>query len=965
MFGPIENHENLDTYEFLPSKRGFKLASLNINSLLAHIEELRVLLADLSIDVLAINETKLDSTVNDNEVYIPGYEIIRRDRYLKGRSGGGVCLYVRSTINYSIRSDLSTELETVTIEIRKPRSKPFVVSTWYRPPNSLVDIFRFFEAFIGELDSENMEYWVLGDLNCNINAHKPDNDTKSLLNIANVYGMHQLISEPTRITDKSSSLIDVIFTNCPERVVCSGVSHIGISDHSLVYAFRKISTDLSNKGHNTVYYRKFKNFDSVGFRYDIFHQNWSNIENSVDPNAMWDAWKAMFLQCVDKHAPLRVKRTRAFRSPWITPELKKRMHDRDILKLKASKSKDASDWLRFKQSRNQLNIDIRLAKETYYKDALHENEGDSRQTWRIVNELTSRKTANLNIKEIQNEGESIYNPQLLSETFNTHFATIGPKLANEIKPGTNASSHLQYVKGTQERFVLNNTNPSKVFLLLSKLCKSKATGLDKISARLLRESADLIANSLCSIFNRSINSGVFPDEWKCCKVIPLFKQGARSDLNNYRPISIIPVVAKVFERIIYDQIYDYLTKNGLLSDQQSGFRSLHSTVTALLEVTNDWAYNIDKGSVNAVVFLDLKKAFDTVDHHILLSKLYEYGVRGTSYHWFRSYLDNRKQKCFVNGSLSNSQSLTCGIPQGTILGPLLFLIYINDLPNCLSISKPRMYADDTHLTFASNCVDTINEVLNRDLAKVNEWLIANKLTLNASKTEFMLIGSRQRLCTFDKSPSLSIDDKSIKHVSSSKSLGVHIDENLSWNVHIETIAKKIASGLGALKRCRRFVPQSTLHSVFNALIQPHFDYCSVVWGHCNKTLFDKLQKLQNRAARILTFSSYDTNAGLLFERLGWKRLESQRQIQEAVMVYKSLNGLVPTYLQSIFTDRSNITQYELRDTVGKLAVPLPRTNYLKNSFGYQGAVLWNSLPPNLRQAQTLNGFRIGCRQHFS
>ena len=179
MFSPIENYENLDTYEFLPSKRGFKLASLNINSLLAHIEELRVLLADLSIDVLAINETKLDSTVNDNEVYIPGYEIIRRDRYLKGRSGGGVCLYVRSTINYSIRSDLSTELETVTIEIRKPRSKPFVVSTWYRPPNSLVDIFRFFEAFIGELDSENMEYWVLGDLNCNINAHKPDNDTKS------------------------------------------------------------------------------------------------------------------------------------------------------------------------------------------------------------------------------------------------------------------------------------------------------------------------------------------------------------------------------------------------------------------------------------------------------------------------------------------------------------------------------------------------------------------------------------------------------------------------------------------------------------------------------------------------------------------------------------------------------------------------------------------------------------------
>ena len=210
-----------------------------------------------------------------------------------------------------------------------------------------------------------------------------------------------------------------------------------------------------------------------------------------------------------------------------------------------------------------------------------------------------------------------------------------------------------------------------MFSLLSKLCKSKATGLDTISARLLRECADLIADPMCSIFNQSVRSGIFPQEWKCAKVIPLFKEGNHSDLNNYRPISIVPIVAKVFERIIYDQVYGYLTENNLTSSQQSGFRSLHSTVTALLEATNNWAFNIDKGSVNAVVFLDLKKAFDTVDHSILLSKLFEYGIRGVAYEWFRSYLDNRNQQCFVNGSLSNSQILTCGIPQGTILGPLL------------------------------------------------------------------------------------------------------------------------------------------------------------------------------------------------------------------------------------------------------------------------------------------------------
>ena len=183
--------------------------------------------------------------------------------------------------------------------------------------------------------------------------------------------------------------------------------------------------------------------------------------------------------------------------------------------------------------------------------------------------------------------------------------------------------------------------------------------------------------------------------------------------------------------------------NNLLSTHQSGFRSLHSTVTSLLEATDDWAFNIDQGDVKAVVFLDLKKAFDTVDHNILISKLSAYGIRGTSIEWFKSYLSERNQKCFLNGSLSSNRVLSCGIPQGTILGPLLFLLYINDLPNCLMHSQPRMYADDTHLTHAGNSVDSIELNLNEDLASISEWLTANKLTLNKSKTEFMIIGSRK------------------------------------------------------------------------------------------------------------------------------------------------------------------------------------------------------------------------------
>ena len=275
--------------------------------------------------------------------------------------------------------------------------------------------------------------------------------------------------------------------------------------------------------------------------------------------------------------------------------------------------------------------------------------------------------------------------------------------------------------------ILRKLIPEQFFFHLSNLSKSKATGLDGISARLLRECPDLISESLTLIFNRSINTGIFPDEWKYAKVIPIHKHGKRNCTDNYRPISIIPVVAKVFERIIYNQLSLFFCENRLLNNCQSGFRGLHSTVTALLEATNEWAYNIDSGKINAVMFLDLKKAIATVDHEILLGKLKLYGVHGIAVNWFRSYLNNRKQRCYVNGHLSsNYRFMHCGVPQGTILGPLLFLIYINDLPNCLSHSRARMFADDTHMTYSSNNINDINMYFNEDLLNVSEWLSANK-----------------------------------------------------------------------------------------------------------------------------------------------------------------------------------------------------------------------------------------------
>ena len=548
------------------------------------------------------------------------------------------------------------------------------------------------------MDSTGHEIFLLGDFNVDFMPDANANNTNKLKDIFAAYGLEQLINEPTRVTPNSSTLIDLCVTNTATKIINSGVLHLGISDHSLIYMTYK--TKYERSGKRIIEIRSMKNFRKEQYLWDLEQQNWNDIKLSSDPNTMWSKWKSLLMECIDRHAPLRHKRVGNKRSPWITSQLQREMRKRDYLKQKAVREDNYQIWEQFKHARNHTNNLIKTAKREYFVNNFEINKSNSKETWNLINQLSSRSSKkSVNISEIKTGTNVINTPTELAETFNLHFSTVGKKLAAEI-PNENMEPEA-YMQRTQHRFSLKAPTVSTVYKLLENINVRKATGLDGVSNKLLKFAAHIVAPSLTEIFTTSINTGIFPTEWKIARVTPIFKKGKKNDLNSYRPISVIANVAKILEKIVYEQLFSYFNDNNLLTSCQSGFRSFHSTLTALTEATNSWSVNIDNGLLNGVVFLDLKKAFDTIDHSIILRKLQFYGIEQESLKWFQSYLDDRKQVCCVNGHMSNSRSVSCGVPQGSNLGPLLFLLYINDLPNCLSTASPRMFADDTNVSLAS------------------------------------------------------------------------------------------------------------------------------------------------------------------------------------------------------------------------------------------------------------------------
>ena len=544
---------------------------------------------------------------------------------------------------------------------------------------------------------------------------------------------------------------------------------------------------------------------------------------------------------------------------------------------------------------------------------------------------------------------SVTDPKTIANNFNNCFVNRGPTLASKIYSNNSFNKYLDPTKYITSSMFLYPVVEEEVLKVSNSCLKpNKSAGSDNLKPGIIRLVIHLIVKPLTHIFNLSFTTGVFPNKLKIAKVIPIFKKDEPNLYENYRPISVLPCLSKIIERLMFNRIIGFIDKHNVLFEDQYGFRPGHSTELALISATNKLYKALDKKDSAVGVFLDLSKAFDTIDHQILLNKLSFYGIRGNTLAWFHSYLCNRHQFVYYNNCSSDLYNVKCGVPQGSILGPLLFIIYMNDISNVSTESSLILFADDTNIFYQGSDTRELQNTVCSDLSKFYDWFSANKLSLNISKTNYVVFGP------LSKNWDVTIHLNSIKidKVNTSKFLGVYIDSNLSWSDHINSISNKISRGVGILSKLKHFIPRTTLRSLYQTLILPHLSYCCSVWSSATKTLLNKLVILQKRAIRHITNAYYLDSTSNLFLSLNLLKLPDLININLATIAYRATNNNLPPPFVNIFRTNKDTHNYNTRQS-NNIHCVLCRSNIIRFNSCNRAIDYWNSLSIDIQSCKSL------------
>ena len=924
------------------------IGCLNIWSLENKVPDLlNYLKKENDILIFGINETKLKDKISNNTLQIPNFQFIRKDKKHDGHTGIGV--YINHSIQNHVkrRKDLEIEqIENIWLELRLPKEQPLLIGFIYRHPNSTNSWFKYFEQMMDKVNSFNLNTILLGDFNINMLK-----ENKQWNSITQVLGLTQFITTPTRYENHKGSILDHIYCNNNNLITKVNVSDVHISDHQPITCSLSLQLPKNHKrGHKFVMFRNFKRFSSYDFLDDLQKVDFSQILTCTNPDRAADLFLKLLLGVVNKHAPLKKRRVKHEAIPgWLTEEVKQAMKTRDDIKKQYGKC-DA-----YKKQRNKVTELIRKSKKAYYNKIASDINSNISEIWKAINSFTNKK------RKSQTNQTIPFSVNELNEHFISITTDISIEETQQLKTYEPSSALINYCNeklSETDSFVIPFLSVHDVEKLILKLKNKRTMDIYYLNAFLLKLSIPYITVPLTYIYNLSIHNQVFPASFKTAKVIPIPKNKDTNKIDNLRPISIIPIISKPLEKHIHNCLNKYLENKSLLHPFQSGFRPLHSCHTALINICDKWLNALNNQNIVGTVFLDLKKAFDLVNHNILYRKLQCYFKNIETCNFFKSYLTQRMQSVYVNGNFSNLNNTLSGVPQGSILGPLLFSLHINDLPLHISDEKVllEMFADDTTLHSENENISKIQNSLQNSLDEVNQWTIDNKMSINPKKSKSMIISTKQKRIKNHYKINLNISNQNIEQTNEHKLLGVIIDENLQWSSHTEYLRKKLAKNIHLLYKLQPIISYNALKIFFFSHCMTHINYASTIWCYTKKVFIKPIQSLHKRAIKIMYKISPKKNKDR-YKSLDILPLSQQFNFNTASLMYKILNDQAPTYLKNKF----NISKS--KRTKGCI-LPYIRIEQFKSSLTYQGSIIWNHLPSIFKTNLSLHTFKNKLKLHL-
>ena len=672
------------------------------------------------------------------------------------------------------------------------------------------------------------------------------------------------------------------------------------------------------------------------------NKNWDEFYVNNDPNWLWDFMYKLILEGIERRCPMKTFKVAEFKEVWMTNEAIEAIKDKDRALCRARRTRREEDWNEAKRLRNRVGRDIENLRADYLKDQQETFKADPKKFWKsIASVIPGKKGEHREVWLKSKDGKDVKREDAAGY-INTFFTEIGPNLAR------NFDAEWRYFGETIPNSLEDiTTNQAEVMGLCKEIEAMKSSGMDLLSARICKDAFMALGHQLTHLFNCSLHTTIFPDKWKVAKVVPLFKGGSREEVGNYRPVSLLPIPGKLLEKIVHKRVSDFWEMNDFLSSNQGGFRKGFSTVSTIADLTDDLFGQINQGNTTLATFFDLRKAFDTVNTDILKKKLERSGVRNAVLNWCANYLSNRKQCTYVNGVTSSLLPVTCGVPQGSVLGPLFFLVFVNDIQGALEDCKVKLYADDTVLYQSGLNGEIAANKLQQSVNLFAGWCERNALTINISKTKIMTFGSRHKVKKAKKLV-IKLGDDELKQVPSYKYLGVILESTLNYNLHISQVIRTVLHKLLLLSKMKKYLRDDAALNIYKSRLLPYFDYADVIFDRALNKDKEKLQKLQNKCLKICMgkFRRYSNDAIHKLANVPFLKDRREAHVLNFMYIRKSNVRLLNN--REIRTRAHDAPLFE---------VNVPRCEAYKRSLGYFGAVSWNNLPPNIRNTASFLAFK--------